>query len=732
MKTRFSLILVVFYTGLWAQPQFPNAVLYSNYTVNLNSDTGTVVFAYELIAKEGSCCADQNSYAFIVDGMPQESITISCDQLGVIIIPLEVTDCTGNSNVAEALIVVQDNLGLCFGCPGCCYPDIRSIPLVMSLGSDGTGEVLSFSFDLGTTNPCSSEPPSLSFSPIPGNVSLGITCNDLGFNPISLWATSPDTGDQAFAETFLLVQDNLQSCPGNADCLPVPVLYSGLTVGAKPNYEPTILHADDFDAGCYFPSCSGSNSYTLSFSPNPEDNEFVVDCTMAGEFLLLSIWMTDDTGNQNYAETNIVVSDFYGLCEPPVPPTSQNDLACDALSLDEYDQNCAIELWNYGATAEMSEPAPLGGDCTGQNSWCDGDGVDNSVWFTITAPATGNLTLITSGLNTQMALWEAASCDDLINGAPLLVAANDDNPDATDGSSILDNIECLIPGQVYYLQIDGAAGAEGPFTLEYFDPGVTCDGLLPDGPIECEMLSEVQSTGHGEWLHFFDSEGAILASLNDNRNDLGAVSLELLFNDGPVRTNENGYPYLDRNWTITPESEPSTAVFLRLYFEPSDFDALAAASPDIETLEDLDLSKISDVACGPFPPLPVANPLEAYNFEFDFSTNGSTTGLQYKLNSFSSFYLHSINFLSSTKEVQPSPWTLSPNPASTSVDILFQEDQLMPDRIRIFDSRGQVIFEQSHFQSNKNSISIKDFPVGIYFIIFDVENRSYSTKLIKQ
>ncbi|MCH8902884.1 MAG: T9SS type A sorting domain-containing protein [Bacteroidetes bacterium] len=159
------------------------------------------------------------------------------------------------------------------------------------------------------------------------------------------------------------------------------------------------------------------------------------------------------------------------------------DNACDAEIAPTPSVNRMQEVAfdNTLATVELNEPMPQFGGCNTQSTWCDAS-LDNTVWFRFQAPISGNLILETHGFDTQLTLFEdatgqfRASCNicnigsgsanfNLLN----LIAANDDG--ARDGIGSRIDACGLIPGQTYYIQIDGKNGATGTGTLAISNPG---------------------------------------------------------------------------------------------------------------------------------------------------------------------------------------------------------------------------------------------------------------------
>jgi hypothetical protein len=154
----------------------------------------------------------------------------------------------------------------------------------------------------------------------------------------------------------------------------------------------------------------------------------------------------------------------------PSPPA--NDDVCNATPI-----SFGATTYSTGfATAQSGEPNPGAGtgtsSCTSQDGWCSFElDVDNSVWFTFQAPASGCVSIVADGGDTQLAMYEASNCNDFTTFTE--VAANDDSgddiiPGANIFSAGIVEASCLTPGATYYVQVDGFNGAtinNGTLTL---------------------------------------------------------------------------------------------------------------------------------------------------------------------------------------------------------------------------------------------------------------------------
>jgi PKD repeat protein len=126
---------------------------------------------------------------------------------------------------------------------------------------------------------------------------------------------------------------------------------------------------------------------------------------------------------------------------------------------------------NICASIEPNEPVPPVDvdSCTTQTDWCDeywtGENiVENSVWFSFYAPEAGAVSIAATGMDGQIALYEASSHTEILNGNYTLLAANDDISDSV-YTSFIETVN-VIPDEMYWLQFDGSAGGtEGEFNI---------------------------------------------------------------------------------------------------------------------------------------------------------------------------------------------------------------------------------------------------------------------------
>lgn len=173
-------------------------------------------------------------------------------------------------------------------------------------------------------------------------------------------------------------------------------------------------------------------------------------------------------------------------CGIGCPSAPDNDMPCyaEALALDVpggYDLLLAgIDFGEVSPGPGTIGPAPT---CDAIDGWCSFEtGLDNTLWYTFVAPASGCTNVITDGGDTQMAIWEVGDCGNF--GSFVEVAANDDG--GVGFAAALFDLE-LTGGATYYVQIDGYEGdaAAGSILVE--------EGLCPEPPENdlCDDAEEI-------------------------------------------------------------------------------------------------------------------------------------------------------------------------------------------------------------------------------------------------
>jgi C1A family cysteine protease len=194
---------------------------------------------------------------------------------------------------------------------------------------------------------------------------------------------------------------------------------------------------------------------------------------------------------------------------------------------------------NICATAQENEPYPADAGCTSQMGWCEQENkIENSLWFTFIAPASGKVKIVTSGFDNQIAVYDATDSGyyaDIISGDPnkyRILAANDDASDDEAAASI-NLLENLTPGKTYWLQMDGSfGGAYGSATIVITEENPTNkkdtlkSPIKINNPVRDDVL-RIQSSSPIFEVTIWNLVGNIYKSIHLN----GETQIDLSTND---------------------------------------------------------------------------------------------------------------------------------------------------------------------------------------------------------
>jgi hypothetical protein len=214
---------------------------------------------------------------------------------------------------------------------------------------------------------------------------------------------------------------------------------------------------------------------------------------------------------------------------------------------------------NIGATAEPGEAAPPATGCTGQSGWCSGQVPNNSVWFTFVAPASGRVSLnfgATATWDSQIALWSAPSCGDLLTGGGTLIAANDDATGSSPFHAAITPV-CVTPGQTYYVQVDGyGITTNGAFQLVLVEePSVLTASVSGQTSVCSSENADITFTGTPGAIVTYDiNGGAPLTTVLTGGTSVintGAITSDVTYNLLSVSDGACILFFTDVNATVT-------------------------------------------------------------------------------------------------------------------------------------------------------------------------------------
>jgi hypothetical protein len=184
----------------------------------------------------------------------------------------------------------------------------------------------------------------------------------------------------------------------------------------------------------------------LEFPPLSRDEEIDVNCLTPGRLYWIMVDGSDDPDDVD-GFFNITVTQNSG------PGPVLNDSICDAINLGvvpAVGNIVSAEFNNFCATVEPGEPTPAMSLIP--------FGLDQTVWYTFTAPTTGNMTISATNdpfnrpdnIDLQLAVYVSDNNTCTGNFSEV-------NSDYDPGFYSEDlTLTCLEPGRTYWLQVDGA------------------------------------------------------------------------------------------------------------------------------------------------------------------------------------------------------------------------------------------------------------------------------------
>jgi hypothetical protein len=160
--------------------------------------------------------------------------------------------------------------------------------------------------------------PTVSQSPAPGTaftnlLTVTLTAEDGSGNSSACTFNVQVTDNEAPSLTIpadVTLECDEPVTPPAATCGPLVILKPGLVI-SLPASGSVSLNAADFDAGSV--DACGSGGLTFSFSPNTGNTSKVYNCNNTGTHPV-TIWATDDDGNQHSATSSIIVQDPESYC----------------------------------------------------------------------------------------------------------------------------------------------------------------------------------------------------------------------------------------------------------------------------------------------------------------------------------------------------------------------------------------------------------------------------------
>ncbi|WP_367391048.1 lamin tail domain-containing protein [Lewinella sp. LCG006] len=361
---------------------------------------------------------------------------------------------------------------------------------------------------------------------------------------------------------------------------------------------------------------NGDDAYALF-----DDNDILID--------IYGVIGQDGTGQAwDYENSQAVRNPSVTIANPTWTASEWTITSADIADIDitcaaPTNDNCAnatVLICGTSLNSESTSGASDNGDATGcsygKGVWYSFAGTDQEV--TVTADGSAD--------NFDLGISVSTS-DDCISFTNIACI------DEYFGSGFEEYTFFANSGTTYYFYI--AYYGNTSSNIGSFDISIACaDVSISETTIDnCYSVDNITSTGSGAWLNIVDGSGDLAASVLDSEN-MGLLQTSIYINAGDVRQDGNNLPYLDRNISIEPTTQPSGTVKVRMYLTTAEFDALAAADSDVSSISDLNITKF-DGGC--------SDEFNGAGTVVQQSASGTlNTGyfVEVDVTSFSNFFLH--------------------------------------------------------------------------------------------
>lgn len=249
------------------------------------------------------------------------------------------------------------------------------------------------------------------------------------------------------------------------------------------------------------------------------------------------------------------------------------------------------------------------------------------------------------------------------------------------------------------------------------------------------------------WVPQLDNSNStykLISAVFPKGNTLNYTTGSVFINDGALRKDAANKYYLDRNFYITADDQPSTSVGVRLVFSNIELNRLIAQSGSgVTSIRDLRVTQNLDKCSSKF-----TKPSTSFIIPYRSGVyNATHSFIEFEANSLSSFYIHggntpltgtSVIANSNTEAVQKSAnsvCSVFPNPFIDKFTVSLNEQSVAKYTLSLSNMNGQVIsvYERiAALGSNQFVIETANLLPGIYMLKIEKPGSIQFKKIIKE
>jgi len=288
----------------------PIALCNQNILLNLDADGTTSIGVEEVNAgTEVTDCVGRPLLFSFNESTEESSQTFECSDVGTSTVTLFVIDADGNNTSCSATITISDDDGVCE--EECVNPQaVCTAPQTINL--DVNGMIIISASELYAGDhvvDCAGRPLIFSFDAEGNETELTLSCNNIGTQSISLFVTD-SRGARTVCITSVTIADPNDFC---TDCMePVAMCDPNIIINIGVNGVVQLGAAEVYSGG-RTTDCDG-NPLSFSFSENTNNTSQTFNCSSVGD-IRLSLFLTDNDGNQTTCNTVVTITDTDDVCD---------------------------------------------------------------------------------------------------------------------------------------------------------------------------------------------------------------------------------------------------------------------------------------------------------------------------------------------------------------------------------------------------------------------------------
>ncbi len=247
-----------------------------------------------------------------------------------------------------------------------------------------------------------------------------------------------------------------------------------------------------------------------------------------------------------------------------------------------------------------------------------------------------------------------------------------------------------------------------------------------------------------EWVPLTDNAYKLISFVNANGNTLDAINGGFYLNDGALRQDAKGVYYLDRNVTITPATQPTTPVRVRILISNDELNKLInQPGSGVSSIKDIRVTQNNDNCASAFSSAyrDFITPSVARDFDEHYKM------IEFEASSLGSYYLHGGNqpltastavYASTGSDVKSDAATrlvVYPNPAKSKFTISFNAAKAAQCHISVTNMQGKqlkALTINSFEGANQVAVDASSLPAGMYIIKLERQGNVEYAKVMKQ